>query len=85
MYKDTVITLDNNVQLLIINEVEFAGRRFVLGVEINTDKDEIHDDEYIIQEIIKDENGDDKLISIDNPAEAESFSKLLLVKEINEK
>ena len=83
MYKESIVTLDNGFEMLIIEDMEFAGRRFVLGAQVDTAKDEINEEDLILKEVIK-EDGTDKFVGIDNIEEADSFFKLMLMKIRNE-
>ncbi|MBR6073197.1 MAG: hypothetical protein IKP76_02615 [Bacilli bacterium] len=83
MYKDSIVTLDNGFEMYILDDMEFASRRFILGSPVDTAKDEINEEELVLKEVVQ-EDGTDKFISIDKPEEADSFLKLMLMKIRNE-
>lgn len=83
MYKDSIVTLDNGLEIYILEEMEFAGRRFVIGSQVDTANDNIDEENLIFKEVIV-EDGADKFVTIEKPEEADSFLQLILMKLRNE-
>ena len=84
MLKDSVVRLADGSQLYIIEDLDFAGRKFILGADVNVQRDEIDAENLVFQEVII-KDGEPTIVPIENDAEAESFGKLMISKIINEK
>lgn len=79
MYKDKIVTLDNGFEVYVIDDMAFAGRRFIIGAHVDEAKDAIDEENLIFKEVIQ-EDGTDKFVTIENDEEAKSFINLMLMK-----
>jgi len=79
MYKDQILTLDNGLEYLVLNELDFNSRKFILGAMIDTRNDLIDEDDLFIKEVVS-ENGGPRVVSLEDEKELEAVSKLLLNK-----
>lgn len=80
MYKDKIITLDNGIEYLIINQFDFDGRRFVVGTMVDTEKDLIDKENLLIKEIVSIE-GEDHIVTIEDQKTLETVTRFLGSKE----
>ena len=80
MYKDKIITLDNGIEYLIINQFDFDGRRFVVGAMVDTEKDLIDKENLLIKEIVSIE-GEDHIVTIEDQKTLETVTRFLGSKE----
>ena len=79
MYKDQILTLDNGLEYLVINEFDYNNRRFILGAMIDTQNDLIDEEDLFVKEVIND-NGEDRIITIEDPRVLDTVSKFILTK-----
>ena len=79
MYKDQILTLDNGLEYLVINELDFNSRKFILGAMIDTNNDLIDEENLFIKEVVSD-NGSARVVSVEDEKELEAVSKLILNK-----
>ena len=79
MYKDQILTLDNGLEYLVINEFDYNNRRFILGAMIDTQNDLIDEEDLFVKEVIND-NGEDRIITIEDPKVLDTVSKFILTK-----
>ncbi len=79
MLKDKIITLEDGRTYIVITDLNYAERMFVMCSEINLEKDEINTDEFVIREVIA--NGEEvNLISLSDEQDLEAVSKLIVSK-----
>lgn len=79
MYKDQILTLDNGLEYLVINELDFNSRKFILGAMIDINNDLIDEENLFIKEVVSN-NGSARVVSIEDDKELEAVSKLILNK-----
>ena len=79
MYKDQILTLDNGLEYLVINELDLNSRKFILGAMIDTNNDLIDEENLFIKEVVSD-NGSARVVSVEDEKELEAVSKLILNK-----
>ena len=80
MYKDKIITLDNGIEYLIINQFDFDNRRFVVGTMVDTEKDLIDQENLLIKEIVT-IDGEDHIVSIEDQKTLDTVTRFLASKE----
>ena len=79
MLKDKIITLGDGRSYIVITDLNYADRMFVMCAEIDINQDKINDEEFIVREVVA--NGDDvNLISLENDQELEAVTKLIVSK-----
>lgn len=77
--KDLVLTMADGQELYIIEDMDFMDAKYVIGALVNLDKDEIDDENLIVQEVIQESDGV-RLIGIEDQTKAEAITKLLISK-----
>lgn len=79
MLKDKIITLGDGREYVVVSDLNFADRMFVMCAEINLKNDTIKDQELVIREVVA--NGDNvNLLSLKNDKELKTITKLILSK-----
>ena len=77
--EDTIITLENGINYYIIDDLDYQGRKFVIGSIVYLDTDELQDDNFLVKEVVKD--GDDySVVSIEDQNLAAEVTRLLISK-----
>ena len=77
--EDTMITLENGINYYIIDDLDYEGRKFVIGSIVYLDEQELQDDNFLIKEIVK--NGDQLVvIDIEDDQLAAEVTRLLIAK-----
>ena len=79
MLKDKIVKLDDGRSYLVITDLSYADRLFVMCSEVDLEKDTINEDEFVVREVVA--NGDDvNLISLKDDQELEAVTKLIISK-----
>jgi len=81
MYTGKVLDLDN-ISYIVLEEVNYAGKNIVLLSPVNTNTDQIDEENLAVKEIVNNELGLE-IKSLENPLEIDTLTKLLLNKYIN--
>lgn len=79
MIKDKIIQMDNNKSYYVLEDVEYNGKKYILSVECDLDKDTVNEDDYFVMEL--DFNDDELSIKhIENDEVAKMVIELLMDK-----
>ena len=52
MIKDKIIEMDNGNSYYILNDITYNNKKYLLSVECNLEKDEIKEDDYLVMELV---------------------------------
>ena len=78
MYTGKIIDLDT-ISYYVLEETNYAGKNVVLLAPVNTNADQIDEDNLAIKEIVNNETGME-VKSLESPVEIDALTKLLLDK-----
>lgn len=80
MVKDKIIQMDNGKSYYALDEIEYNGRKFLLSVECDVEKDElVNEDDYHIMELAF-ENSDLVIKRVEDDNLAKTVTVMLLDK-----
>lgn len=80
MVKDKIIQMDNGQSYYALEEIEYNGRKFLLSVECDVEKDElVNEDDYHIMELAF-ENSDLVIKRVEDDNLAKTVTVMLLDK-----
>lgn len=77
--KDKVVSISIGKEIYILDEINYADKKFIYGVECNNSEDAIEpltDNYYFLE--VKENNGDLILDNIDDPILSDEVSKIFL-------
>ena len=56
MIKDKIITMDNEKEYYVLDDIIYEGRNFIISIECNLKKDEVNEKDYHIMELTIENN-----------------------------
>ena len=56
MVKDKVIQMEDDKNYYVLEEVEYLNRKFLLSLECDLDKDTINEEDYLVMELVLENN-----------------------------
>lgn len=56
MVKDKVIQMEDGKNYYVLEEVEYLNRKFLLSLECDLDKDTINEEDYLVMELVLENN-----------------------------
>lgn len=77
MLKDRVIQLDENKSYYVYEEIDYNNKKYILTSECDVDKDLINDEEFLVMEVVL-EDDDLQIKQIKDDNEAKTITALLL-------
>ena len=78
--KDTIISLDNGVNYYILDQLNYFGNLYVIGTLMDMVNLTVDENNLMVKRLIVEEDGGQRLESIDDPVEAQAVTELLLSK-----
>lgn len=84
MIKDKIIEMDNGKNYYILEEVSYNGKKYLLSAECYLEKDEINEEDYIVMEMVV-ENEELKINQIKDNELSNIVTNMLINKVRNEK
>ena len=82
MVKDKVIQMDNGKSYYVLEEIEYQGKKSILTLECDLEKDMVNEDDYFAMELAI-ENGELNIKKIDDNDIAKVVVGMLLSKMQN--
>ena len=82
MVKDKVIQMDNGKSYYVLEEIEYQGKKYILTLECDLEKDMVNEDDYFAMELAI-ENGELNIKKIDDNDIAKVVVGMLLSKMQN--
>lgn len=82
MVKDKVIQIDNGKSYYVLEEIEYQGKKYILTLECDLEKDMVNEDDYFAMELAI-ENGELNIKKIDDNDIAKVVVGMLLSKMPN--
>lgn len=82
MVKDKVIQMDNGKSYYVLEEIEYQGKKYILTLECDLEKDMVNEDDYFAMELTI-ENGELNIKKIDDNDIAKVVVGMLLSKMQN--
>lgn len=80
MVRDKIFQMDNGKSYYVLEEVEYNGRKFLLSVECDVEKDElVNENDYHVMEMAF-ENGDLMIKQVEDDNLAKTVSVMLINK-----
>ena len=82
MVKDKVIQMDNGKSYYVLEEIEYQGKKYILTLECDLEKDKVNEDDYFAMELAI-ETGELNIKKIDDNDIAKVVVGMLLSKMQN--
>ena len=51
MVKDKIIQMDNGKSYYVLEDVEYNGKKYILSLECDLDKDAVNEEDYFVMEL----------------------------------
>ena len=51
MVKDKIIQMDNGKSYYVLEDVEYNGKKYILSLECDLDKDSVNEEDYFVMEL----------------------------------
>ena len=82
MMRDKIIKMSDGQEYYILEDVEYNGKKYVLSLECNLDKDTVNENDYLVMEVAF-ENDDLMIKIVDDVEVAKVVVSMLLNKVKN--